>query len=232
MSEVKKRRPKRKYVRKQPPVVADVQTENASTQSETVEAPKITRRFTRRLIMLAIGGIGCAFGLGSFVVYYFTMNLMLGVTGVIVGIGGAFLCWHYWNKPDDFTTLAIGGIRKVTANCLNIYCDRVLFEDWKPKDAEIPFGFPKQLVNDKKYYWINITPLAFADATAKDLLEPFILPDQQYCDPEVFKQRVLNLPAHRRLFTRREKAAQVIKTALLVLTIIVLWILILTTTGG
>ena len=81
-------------------------------------------------------------------------------------------------------------------------------------------------VNLKKSFYVNIE-----DAASKKLV-PFVLPDQQYYDPNVFAQRVLGLPAHRKIFERKLKLMQKLKTALLVMAIGIVWLLILTTGGG
>ena len=62
--------------------------------------------------------------------------------------------------------------------------------------------------------------------------EPFILPDQKYYDPTVFAERVLELPAHRKIFTRREGMGQYIKTGLLIVAMLVLGIVMIATSGG
>ena len=90
-----------------------------------------------------------------------------------------------------------------------------------------PQGFPMTCLNDKKKYYVNIQ-----DPTGKSKgLVPFVLPDQQYYDPGVFAERVLELPAHQKIFTRKPNLFQKIKTGLLVLAIGIVWLLILTTTG-
>ena len=78
----------------------------------------------------------------------------------------------------------------------------------------------------KGNYFVNIW-----DEASKRLI-PFVLPDQQYCDPIVFAQRVLGLPAHKKIFERKPKLLQRLKTALLVIAIGIVWLLILTTTGS
>jgi len=229
VEEKKTRRKKRKYTKKQSaPAQPVIQVEQIATAPEK---PLVRKHYTKRLVMLALGALGVMVGLVGFIVYYFTMNLILGIPGVLVGFGGAILFKYYWDKTGDLQVEEHGGVQQAQVNCLNIYRDRILFEDWKPEGKTKPEGYIWKCLNDKKPYWLNISPLEYNLAAAKTQLSPLQLPDQQYYDPTVFAERVLSLPAHRRMFKRREKAGQVIKTALLVLTIIVLWIVILTTTG-
>ncbi len=116
----------------------------------------------------------------------------------------------------------IGGAKKDdSANSLNLYQDKVEFANVKD-----PQGFPYLCVNLNKRFYVNIWD------TGRDELVPFVLPDQQYCDPLVLGQRILGLPAHRKIFARKPKLIQKLKTVLLVTAIGIIWLLILTTTGG
>jgi hypothetical protein len=63
------------------------------------------------------------------------------------------------------------------------------------------------------------------------LLVPFTLPDQQYYDPRVFAERVLELPAHKRIFSRKPNVLQKISWVIGLVLIIVLWIVIISTTA-
>lgn len=190
---------------------------------EEAQAPKVKVKkvYTRRFYMIILSGIVIAVGVGLFVVYFKTLNVVLGLPGVIMIVAGLFTLRHFWGSEGDIATEHIDGAKKEIVNSLNIYKDRIVFEDM-PK----PEGFPMTCVNLKKKFYVNID-----DVVTKKLI-PFVLPDQQYCDPIVFAQRVLGLPAHRKIFERKPKLLQRLKTALLVIAIGIVWLLILTTTGA
>lgn len=183
---------------------------------------KVKKTFTLRFYMMILSGTAVAFGLALFILYFSTLNIALGLPGIIMIVAGIFALRHYWTKEGNISVEHIGGTGKEeSANSLNIYQDRVVFSE-----VYEPEGFPWQCGNDKKKYYVNIE-----DPVSKKL-EPFVLPDQQYYDPIVFAQRVLGLPAHRKIFERKPKLIQKLKTALLVVAIGIVWLLILTTTGS
>ena len=146
----------------------------------------------------------------------------VGAPSVFMMVGGGVLFKHYWGKAGKVVIEHIGEIKKEQVNSLCIYPDKIIFENTTGEKA----GFPWQCLNDKKNYFV----LKWDEAINR--LIPFTLPDQQYYDPSVFAERVLELPAHQKIFTRKPKLLQRLKTALLVLAIGIVWLLILTTTGG
>ena len=182
---------------------------------------KVKKVYTRRFYMMILSGIVIAVGVGLFVIYFKTLNVVLGLPGVVMIAAGIFALRHFWTSEGDIATEHIGGAKKELVNSLNIYPDKIVFEDMAK-----PEGFPMLCTNLKKKFYVNIEDVA----THK--LIPFVLPDQQYCDPNVFAQRVLGLPAHRKIFERKPKLLQRLKTALLVIAIGIVWLLILTTTGA
>lgn len=188
---------------------------------EDVNTPKVKKRYTLRLPMLILSGTAAIGGLALFVIYFFTANISIGAPSVFMMAGGFFAFKYYWSKSDDVVTEHIGEVSKVQVNSLCIYPDKVVFED-----VHKPEGFPWECINDHKKYFVNIWDLA------TNRLVPFALPDQQYYDPVVFAERVLALPAHRKIFRKKEQLLQKIKTALLVVTILIVFFLILTTTGN
>jgi hypothetical protein len=182
---------------------------------------KVKKTYTRRFYMMILSGIVAVAGLGLFILYFFTLNMALGLPGIVMAVGGAFAFNYFWKQEGEISVERIqGGTADTTANTLCIYPDKVIFEN-----VYNPGGFPMLCENDKKKYFVNIW-----DMVGKRLM-PFILPDQQYYDPTVFAQRVLGLPAHRKIFERKPKLLQKLKTALLVIAIGIVWLLILTTTG-
>ncbi len=194
----------------------------AELPEEKPEKVKVKRTFSRRFYILLSSGVVSVVGIGLFVLYYFSLNIVMGVGGFVAVVAGVFTFRHYWLQDGGGSIVHLGGQKLDSdVNSMNIYSDRLEFaEVYEPK------GFPWQCLNDNKTYFVNIW-----DEAARKLV-PFILPDQQYCDPIVFAQRVLGLPAHKKIFERKPKLMQKLKTALLVVAILIVWLLILTTTGG
>ena len=185
------------------------------------EKVKVKKVYTFRFYMMILSAVVAAVGLGLFVIYFRTLNVVLGAPGIIMIAVGIFAFRYYWKKEGDIAIEHIGGKKEDIVNSLNIYPEKIEFADvYEPK------GFPLLCENLRKKFHVNIW-----DEASKRLI-PFILPDQQYCDTGVFAQRVLGLPAHRKIFERKPKLLQKLKTDLLVLAIGIVWLLILTTTGG
>jgi len=169
--------------------------------------------------MLIASALLAAAGLGLFGVYFMTGNIAVGGPSIFMILGGIIGWKYFWSKADNTVNEYIGEVNKKQVNSFCIYENEIKFED-----VCNPQGFPWECLNDHKKYFVNIW-----DVETKRLL-PFTLPDQQYYDPTVFAERVLALPAHRRIFMRKEKLFQKLKTALLVVAILIVWLLILTTT--
>lgn len=189
-------------------------------------------KFTKRFYMMILGGCLIVVGIGGFILYFAIGNTFLGGFAVVSAVIGSFVFWHYWRKAEGEMTVTKYDFAKPVMpeviNCLNFYRDRIVFEHYVPEGRDTPEGFPMECLNDHKKYWLNISNDNWNENQTG--LKPFILPDNQFYDPVVFAERVLELPAHRRVMKRKEKLSGVIKTALLVGTIIIIWILILTTT--
>jgi len=195
------------------------------------EAPKVSKKATRFGMMLALSVAGILFGIIGFVIYFLTLNMIIGAPAVIMGVVGAIAFKYYWDKGDNIITERHGKVPTEQVDCLNIYRDAVLFENWPVNGGSEPEGYLQKCLNDGKYYWVNFHEQTRSMAVPEEL-KPFVLPDQQFYDPTVFAEKVLDLPAHRRIFKRREKMGQVVRTALLVVAVGAVWILIITTTGG
>lgn len=205
-----------------------------SGDSETVHPlkiaqPEVTKHYTLRGVMLGVSVVGGLVAIGAFALYFTTQNMVAGAGGVILGFASAISFKYFWDKQDSIKTEHIGKVPTKKTDCLNIYLDEIVFEDFPGTNGDKPKGFLWESDNDHKKYWVNFGKGTKAEGSE---LMPFVLPDQQYYDPTVFATRVLELPAHRRIFRRREKIGETIKTALLVLTIGIIWILIITTTGA
>jgi len=192
-------------------------------QPETKEAhlPQVKKTYSLRLLMLFGSGATAVVGLALFIVYFLTQNMAFGAPSIFMMGGGFFIFRYFWSRTEDVVTEHIGEVKKVQVNSLCIYQDKLVFED-----VANPDGYPWECLNDHKKYFVNIWDLP----TSR--LVPFVLPDQQYYDPVVFAERVLALPAHRKIFMRKEKLLQKLKTVMLVAAIGIVWLLIITTTSN
>lgn len=221
MEEEKKRTRRKKRKRVVKPVIEQQAVAIADEgKEEKKNLPKVKRSYGKRFWLIAAAGIMMLAGGIGVVSYVFTFNMIIGVPSAMLAFGGFLLGYHAWNRDEDIYTEKHEGYTAEQVNSLNIYRDRIRFET-----VENPEGYPLQCINDHKPYYVHI----WDEVQNKPIA--FILPDQQYYDPGVFAERVIELPAHRRVCKRREKMGQHIRTALLVLTIVVLWFLIMTTTG-
>ena len=195
-------------------------TENTKQPvSNNANLPQVKKTYSKRLGVLFASGVVVFLGLALFVVYFFNENVMIGAPAIFMVIGGIILFKYYWEKTGDVITEHIGEQVTTQVNSLSLYPDKIIFEN-----VNEPKGYPWECLNDKKKYYVN-----FWNGSA---LVPFVLPDQQYYEPGVFAERVLELPAHRKIFLRKPDLFQKIKTGLLVVAIVIVWLLIVTTTGS
>lgn len=184
------------------------------------ESVNTKKTYTFKFYMLILSGAVAIIGVCLFVLYFISLNMALGAPGIIMTGAGVLAFRYYWNKEESIAIEHIGeGKVGNNANCLNIHPNIIQFATMLK-----PQGFPMECENLKKKYFVNIWD--------GKVYVPFILPDQQYMDPDTYAMRVIDLPAHRRIFARKPKLLQRLKTALLVIAIGIIWLLILTTTGG
>jgi len=195
------------------------------TEESKVESHQVIRQPLNKYTILASIAAGVAvFGFALMILWVslFSRNNLIGIVSIMLLIGGIFAAKHFWEKRQDSGVLILGTqkIPKRQVNSMNLYPDKgIVFED----TTDIKGGQPWRCHNDGKMYFVN-------KWNAKtNRLEPFILPDQQYRDPEVFAQKVLELPAHRRIFRRKETLLQQLSPAMMLLAIIVFWIVMITT---
>jgi len=194
-------------------------------ESVASSSPVVKKTYSWRLLMMGLSGITMLCGVGMFVIYFLTQNMVIGAPSVFMMFIGFFVFKFYWGRTQEVVTMYIGEVKKEQVNCMNIYTDRIVFEDMPN-----PEGYPWECLDDKKSYFVNIWGTAWG-GTLKQFI-PFTLPDTQYCDPVVFAERVLSLPAHRKIFERKETFLHKMKTAALVLAIGIVWLLIVTTGSG
>lgn len=183
--------------------------------------PKITKNYGKRAVMLGISGFVALLGIIGAIYYVFSMNMLIGAPSVIMLFAGGLTFYYYWSKQKEIRVRHVGDVPTEQVNSLTLYPDIIKFEN-----VNDPEGFIWHCIDDGKPYYVNIWN------EKEKRIQPFILPDQQYYDPGVFGQRVLALPAHRKIFTRRADLMQKLKPAIAALVGVGIWILIMTTTGG
>ena len=229
--------PKKKVVKRVKKIVAapveqEVKTDTVATVEAVppapelpVEAPPKVRELIKTIYLFSF--IAClTVGFGAAWMYFTTLNIFFGYVFVPPLIA-ALILFSRWRKRSDETQDAIAYAGKPIAtakvNSLNIYpaeLGGIIFED-----VAKPEGQPWMNIHDDRAYFVHVWDVA----TKK--LKPLALPDQQYCDPRTFAERVLELPAHKELFTRKQGLLQKASPFIGILVILILWILIITTTG-
>ena len=202
----------------EPPEINETKANRPADNKAPPEKPVVNIKRTGNMMMLLISGAIAGVGLILFIAYFFTLNMVMGAPGVILTAAGLIWFFRILKKGGDTVAKHIGETPKAQVNSLCLYPYEVKFED-----VYNPAGQLMKCRNDGKYYHVNIQ-------NRDNKLVAFMLPDTQYMDPEVFAQRVLELPAHRKIFTRRQDLFQKLKPLFIILGIIIVWILILTTT--
>lgn len=201
--------------------VAESVTPPVTPPPATTELPQVKKTYGKRAIMLGLFG---AMGfLGAVLLIAYVLggnNLVFGFISIPFLFAGGFGFYYYWNQSKDIQVTYVGDVPKEQVNSLCIYPGKIVFENIKE-----PEGFVWHWIDDGKSYYVY----EWKEATKR--LEPFKLPDQQYYDPEVYAQRVLTLPCHRKIFARKQDIVQKLKPVFAGLVGIGLWILILTTTA-
>jgi len=194
------------------------------TDTAPAEAPPMPRKERDRGIHYLVAAITCGLaGIGLFIGYFITLNMLFGYVFIAPMLAAWWFYHKYKKSREEAVEEAIYSTKPVATgqvNSMNIYpADEggVVFEN-----TAKPEGQPKICENDGKPYFVHIWDIA------TKRLRPFMLPDTQYYDPRVFAERVLELPAHRRIFQRKQTVMQKLKPAILFLLIIALWIANLT----
>lgn len=158
------------------------------------------------------------------VVLFFVADLsgIMFLAGLLMAIFGAIFLKRWWgNIGEDEQRVIITDKKEIPKNAvsLNIYPNRIVFEE-----TPEPKGQPWKCENDGKYYCVHIW-----DEKTNGLIE-FQLPDQAYMDPQLLATRVLELPAHRRIFRRKQTLLQQLSPMMAALGVVIMWIIIITTT--
>lgn len=145
-------------------------------------------------------------------------NLMLALLTILLLPAGAFLIYKGIKRPEVAAVIVGAKAPIGVVNSVNIYAkkdengklmpERVAFENVKK-----PLGQPQQCVNNGNWYFVHIFDLV----TGK--LKPFVLPDSQYFDPAEFAN-VINMPAHKKLFTQKVSLLQKIAPGILLVAFI------------
>jgi len=172
-------------------------------------------------IVLPIAGIVIGILLG---VLFFAADLsgIVFVIAILMIVVSSILLKKWWGSIGDDESRVIVTDEKVPSgrvNSMNIYPDKIVFDE-----VAEPKGQPWKCENDGKSYFIHIL-----DEEA-ELLKEFQLPDQAYMDPQLLASRVLELPAHRRIFRRKQTLLQQLSPMMAALGVIIMWIIIITTT--
>lgn len=142
---------------------------------------------------------------------------------ILMAVGSIFLKRN-WSRVGYDESKVINVRQKIDnspKNCMNIYPDKIVFENMPDKSLE---GQPWKCENDGRSYYVHIW-----NEEDKRLRE-FKLPDQAYMDPQVFAERPLELPAHRRIFRQKQTLLQQLSPIMVLGAIVIVWILIITTT--
>lgn len=179
-------------------------------EQKPANEPAVTEVGGRNWKFVGAGAIAMVLAFVGLMTLGSTPNLGVAFMVVMALAGGGFLIWWGLRKKETGMFLTPGGKPKIgPANCLNIYTDKVEFEDMDITGFNYQ---PRKCRNDNKYYYVHIWGTAWNKGQEK--LIPFMLPDTQYRDPREFANN-LNIPAHRRLAQRRASLLEKISPLLL-----------------
>jgi hypothetical protein len=191
---------------------------------------KASRKASKKLLFIAGSGVFALIGTIMLIAYIMNpASMVVGGAGVfILGIG-ALGIWYFWKGSDDFVKTSVSTKKPKTgdANAMILREGVVRFDDIYVKEGEELPGREHRCRNDNRFYHVLLDD----SKKEKPNYMPFELPDQQYYSPQVFAERVIDLPAHRRLFTRREGMGQYIKTGLLLVGMAIVGIVMIASGG-
>ncbi len=193
----------------------------------TTPQPVLNKAFDRNIfrlfggaLLLLVGGL-----LGYLWFTFMPQNIVAAALTLLSIGGGIFFIIKYFNSRGMSSEIVVfpsgqAKVGKKQVNSLCIYPDRVEFVD-----VDKPLGQPWRCLNDGKYYFVHIFD------EGKKELKVFSLPDQQYMDPGIFAKRVLELPAHRRIFRRKQSLLEQLSPAMALIGIVVFGIVMIVTLG-
>lgn len=197
---------------------------------EVEQVPKATPRVKqtsgRRWWLVWLGLAAFIFGI-YFMLQYpdnpTLMNQILSIAGLVIGATGV---WYGLKRHERTIITDTSGkvIKQKDLNAVNFYAERG--DDGKVRATLVRFehmddpeGIPRRLKNDGKLYYVNIWDVE------KKALVPFHTPDiWQYYPPYEFA-RVLTLPAHKRMFTRRPNLFEKVRPWIMIAAIIIMAII-------
>ena len=151
-------------------------------------------------------------------------NALLTVGMLVLVVLGGFLIFKAFTASRGTSTVIVGEKPvSAAANSLNIYVkkdsegkfspEKIAFElvdssgkivEKLPEEGEKPYhppGQPWQSLDDSNWYYLNVIDIG------SGLAKPFTLPDKKYFDPGELAN-VLEMRAHRALFTSRTSMFQ------------------------
>jgi hypothetical protein len=174
-------------------------------------------RWTRFILPI----IAAAVSFGFMLLWFkYSTSIILGIIFLASGGLSYWLFWRAINRFSDDVILVKEKVeKKKQLNSLLISLGNVMF-----KDLPNPSGQPQRCRNDNKKYYVMMEQKDHPETTI-----PFVLPDQQYIDPELFAQRVIMLPRHRKLFTRKVKPATLFSMGALCVSLLIGGIILLAT---
>ena len=186
-----------------------------------------------RLILLWVGGAVCI-AIGFTLAFVWSdnrENIWPALGFIVFVVGGGYLLYLGWHRPSEVTVIVGSEKPQGVVNCLNIYAHKdegtgkvmptkVAFEWLDPTELK---GQPWQCTNNRNWYYVNLWNIA------KDRLEPFVLPDSQYIDPQEFAN-IINMPAHKNLFEREPSMMQKVAPGIMLLALIISIIGLIATT--
>lgn len=199
------------------------------------QLPKAKMPLSKRSLAFIGGGLGIfVIGLGFGVAWYvlYRDNIWGVLPALLFILGGLWLAfYHATTTLQRNDVIIIDGKPsekpKAQVNSLSLYHDRLLFED-----VPNPEGQPWRWRQDGRSYFVLKEQVADEKTNEyKGTLKAFNLPDQMYYDPKTFAERVLELPAHRRVMRRKEKLLEQLKPVFVAIMIVVVGILMVMTTG-
>ena len=158
---------------------------------------KVKHDFKRPLVMIGGGGL-IAVAMVPGYVFATTQATMMGFLCVFLIAGGAAMIYLGKDISTSSNVVRTAGGKKVvyaTANSINIYKDRISFEQ-----VEKPLGIPQKLRNDGKFYYVHMEATELASPKARTqgpftehnghTLKAVSVPNTHFFSPREFAEAV------------------------------------------